>query len=261
MSGFTFDWSGVFSGAPADWLLSGLLNTTLVTITGSAAASLLAIVLILLRTSDSRSLRYPAQAVIMIFRNTPLLVQLFFWYFAVYPVLPEIFRDWIIDGHWFSSPESGFLWLSPEFICAWLGLSWFTGAFLAEELRAGLQAVSAGQSEAARSQGFSRWECFRFILLPQAMRNAWQPMIGQYLNLIKLSSLASGIGFAEIIYSTREIESFNAHAAEAYAVGTLLYLILGVVMGQLLIRCSPNRITRSAFATQPGFWRRFGFLL
>lgn len=248
MNSFQFDWSGVLTGVPATWLLSGLLNTLLITIVGSVVASVLAILLLLMRTSESRCLRYPAQAVIMAFRNTPLLVQLFFWYFATYPALPEAFRDWVISDHWFSPLPDGFRFLSPEFICAWLGLSWFTAAFLAEELRAGLQAVSIGQGEAALSQGFSRWNSFRYILLPQAIRNAWQPVVGQYLNLMKLSSLASGIGFAEIIYSTRQIESFNAHAIEAYAIGTLLYLALGVLMGQLFLRFGPGSTIPAAQA-------------
>jgi polar amino acid transport system permease protein len=197
MNSFQFDWSGVLTGVPATWLLSGLLNTLLITIVGSVVASVLAILLLLMRTSESRCLRYPAQAVIMAFRNTPLLVQLFFWYFAAYPALPEAFRDWVISDHWFSPLPDGFRFLSPEFICAWLGLSWFTAAFLAEELRAGLQAVSVGQGEAALSQGFSRWKSFRYILLPQAI-HAWQPVVGQYLNLMKLSSLASGIGLLKL---------------------------------------------------------------
>ncbi|NDI85893.1 amino acid ABC transporter permease [Undibacterium crateris] len=236
MSGFHLDWNGVLSGPPASWLLAGLLNTGLITVLGSITASVLALALILLRTSELRALRNLAQGIVLVFRNTPLLVQIFFWYFAVYPALPEVVRDWIVSDHWFSPLANGFRCLSPEFFCAWLGLSWFTAAFLAEELRTGLQAVPLGQAEAARSQGLSRWKTLRYILLPQAMCNAWQPMIGQYLNLMKLSSLASGIGFAEIIYSTRQIESFNSHAIEAYAIATLLYLILGLLMGQLLLR-------------------------
>jgi len=256
MNSFHFDWRGVLTGAPADWLMAGLANTIFITVAGTVAASVVAILLLLGRTSDSRYFKCLAQAVIMAFRNTPLLVQLFFWYFAAYPALPEFFRDWVVADHWFSPSPSGFRCLSPEFVCAWLGLSCFTGAFLAEELRAGLQAVPAGQNEAALAQGFSRWKSFRYILLPQAMRNAWQPIVGQYLNLMKLSSLASGIGFAEIIYSTREIESFNAHAIEAYAIGTLLYLILGVLMGQLFLYFGSSQKKRNAVSrTSPGNWR------
>jgi polar amino acid transport system permease protein len=72
------------------------------------------------------------------------------------------------------------------------------------------------------------------------MRNAWQPVVGQYLNLMKLSSLATGIGFAELTYQVRQIESYNAHALEAFAVGTVLYLALGLVMGGLFAWLGPR---------------------
>jgi polar amino acid transport system permease protein len=80
---------------------------------------------------------------------------------------------------------------------------------------------------------------FRYILLPQGLANAWQPVVGQYLNLMKLSSLASGIGFAELTYQVRQIESYNAHALEAFTVGTVLYLLTGMLMGAVLVRLGP----------------------
>ncbi len=120
------------------------------------------------------------------------------------------------------------------------GLGVFTSAFLVEEIASGLRAVSHGQREAALSQGFTPWQELRFILLPQGLGNARQPIVGQYLNLMKLSSLASGIGFAELTYQVRQIESYNAHALEAFAVGTALYLGAGGGDG------------RGAHASRPG---------
>jgi hypothetical protein len=72
------------------------------------------------------------------------------------------------------------------------------------------------------------------------LANAWQPVVGQYLNLMKLSSLASGIGFAELTYQVRQIESYNAHALEAFTLGTALYLLTGLVMGMVLVRIGPD---------------------
>jgi polar amino acid transport system permease protein len=114
-----------------------------------------------------------------------------------------------------------------------VGAGLFTAAFLVEEIQAGLHAVPRGQIEAAKSQGFSDLALFRWVLLPQGLENAWQPVVGQYLNLMKLSSLATGIGFAELTYQTRQIESFNAHALEAFTVGSVLYLALGLLMSLL----------------------------
>ncbi len=151
------------------------------------------------------------------------------------------------DEHAWSILPGNVWWLTPEFLCSMWGLGVFTSAFLVEEIASGLRAVSPGQREAALSQGFTPWQELRFILLPQGLANAWQPIVGQYLNLMKLSSLASGIGFAELTYQVRQIESYNAHALEAFAVGTALYLALGVAMGVALTRLGPGRkLQRSA---------------
>ncbi len=82
-------------------------------------------------------------------------------------------------------------------------------------------------------------------MLPQALANAWQPIVGQYLNLMKLSSLASAIGFAELTYQVRQIESYNAHALEAFAVGTVLYLLFGLALGAPLVPLDALALRRS----------------
>lgn len=155
--------------------------------------------------------------------------------------MPLAARDFINDDHAWSILPGNVWWLTPEFLCSMWGLGVFTSAFLVEEIASGLRAVSHGQREAALAQGFTPWGELRHILLPQGLANAWQPIIGQYLNLMKLSSLASGIGFAELTYQVRQIESYNAHALEAFAVGTVLYLALGVVMGMALARLGPGK--------------------
>ncbi|WP_201150516.1 amino acid ABC transporter permease, partial [Klebsiella michiganensis] len=188
-----------------------------------------------------RDSRWLVAAWVSLFRNTPLLVQLLFWYFAAWNLLPLGARDFINDDHSWSILPGNVWWLTPEFLCSMWGLGVFTSAFLIEEIASGLRAVSHGQREAALSQGFTPWQELRHILLPQGLANAWQPIIGQYLNLMKLSSLASGIGFAELTYQVRQIESYNAHALEAFAVGTALYLALGVLMGVALTRLGPGR--------------------
>lgn len=234
MNGLTLDWGGVLTGAPVQWLFSGLLVCVLITIVACLAASLLAFGLLALRISPLKPVRALAIATIELFRNTPLLVQLFFWYFAAYTALPEALRELIIADHPWATMPGNIRLLTPEFVSSAWGLAWFGAAFLAEEMRSGLKAVPPGQYEAAISQGFSRRAALRHVLIPQALRNAWQPMVGQYQNLMKLSSLASGIGLSELTYRVREIETFNAHVLEAYALGTALYLGLGLVMGLIL---------------------------
>ena len=236
-----FDWHGVLSGQPLQWIISGFLTTLWVSLAGIVLASVLATLFLLLRLAGGRLGQGITSCWVSLFRNTPLLVQLLFWYFAAWNFLPQGIRDFVNDPHDWSILPGDVWWLTPEFLCSMWGLGVFTSAFLIEEIASGLRAVSHGQREAALSQGFTPWQELRHILLPQGLANAWQPIIGQYLNLMKLSSLASGIGFAELTYQVRQIESYNAHALEAFAVGTGLYLALGVLMGVALTRLGPGK--------------------
>ncbi|TCQ87553.1 MULTISPECIES: amino acid ABC transporter permease [Rahnella] len=235
------DWAGVLTGQPLQWIIAGFLTTLYVSIVGSLLATLLTVLLQALRLSSSRLARGAVAAFVSVFRNTPLLVQLLFWYFAAYGALPQSWRFYIGDNHPWATFPGNIAWLTPEFLCAAWGLALFTAAFLVEEVQAGLNSVSKGQTEAAISQGFSRKTLLLSILLPQALINAWQPITGQYLNLMKLSSLATGIGFSELTYQVSQIESYNAHAFESFAVGTLLYLALGLILGWLMTAFGPKR--------------------
>lgn len=235
------DWAGVLTGQPLQWIISGFLTTLYVTLAGSILATLLTLVLLFLRLAPGCVGRGFVAAYVSVFRNTPLLVQLLFWYFAAYGVLPQSWRFYIGDVHPWAVLPVNVSWLTPEFLCATWGLALFSAAFLLEEVQAGLNSVPVGQTEAAVSQGFSRWALLRYVLLPQGLTNAWQPITGQYLNLMKLSSLATGIGFSELTYQIGRIESYNAHALEGFAVGTALYLLLGLVMGWLLVAFGPKR--------------------
>ena len=240
-----FDWQGVLSGQPLQWIISGFLTTLWVTLAGVALASLLAALFLLLRLAGGRLGQSITACWVSIFRNTPLLVQLLFWYFAAWNFLPSELRNFINEPPEWSILPGNVWWLTPEFICSAWGLGVFTSAFLIEEVASGLRSVPDGQREAALAQGFSTAGLLRHVLLPQGLANAWQPVVGQYLNLMKLSSLASGIGFAELTYQVRQIESYNAHALEAFAVGTGLYLFTGVVLGLLLTRLGPKPVGQS----------------
>ena len=109
---------------------------------------------------------------------------------------------------------------------------------LIEEVESGLRSVPAGQREAALAGDFPHGVCFATFFCHRDSLTR-QPVVGQYLNLMKLSSLASGIGFAELTYRVRQIESYNAHATEAFTVGTVLYLLTGMVTGSVLVRLGP----------------------
>lgn len=151
------DWHGVLSGQPLQWIISGFLTTVWVSVAGMLLATALAVLLLALRLGGGRPGRWLVAAWVSLFRNTPLLVQLLFWYFAAWNLLPLAARDFINDSHSWSILPGDVWWLTPEFLCSMWGLGVFTSAFLVEEIAAGLRAVSHGQREAALSQGFSPW--------------------------------------------------------------------------------------------------------
>jgi polar amino acid transport system permease protein len=229
------DWAGVLTGEPAHWLLEGLSVTLVVTVVSSAGATIFAVLLTAMRLSSAKPIRWLALGVVSALRNTPLLVQLLVWYFVGFGMLPAGLKSWLVAEHPWAVLPGNISMLAPEFLAAAWGLSLFSGVFLSEEIRAGLNAIPRGQREAAASQGLSSWDALASVLLPQALRNARQPIVGQYLNLMKLTSIACSIGLAEITYQARVIESFNSHAFEAFAAGTILYLALGFVLERLLL--------------------------
>ena len=149
------DWQGVLSGQPLQWIMSGFLTTLWVTLAGIVLATLLAILLLGLRLSGNRIAGGMVSVWVSVFRNTPLLVQLMFWYFAAWNLLPREVITFINAEHPWSILPGEVWWLTPEFLCSAWGLGIFTSAFLVEEIASGLQAVSSGQREAAVAQGFS----------------------------------------------------------------------------------------------------------
>ena len=132
-------------------------------------------------------------------------------------MLPEAVNDWL--NQW-----------PFEFVAAVIALTVYTAAFIAEDIRSGIRAVPREQMEAARSQGFSYLAAMRFVILPQAVRVTIPPLIGQFLNATKNSSLAMTIGVAELTYQARQIESVTFKGLEAFTAATLIYLLVSLTI-------------------------------
>ncbi len=221
MFNYQFDWAVVTSGQYAQWLLSGIKVTIELSVVAIVGSFLLGLIIAVMRMSNVRPVRWFAHAYLEFFRNTPLLVQIFFWYFGSYKILPKVVNDWLNTTNF-------------EFSAAVIALTIYTSAFIAEDIRSGVRAIPKEQMEAAQSSGFSYLRSMYYIILPQAVRLTIPTLINQFLNLTKNSSLAMTIGVAELTYQARQVESYTFKGFEAFTAATLVYLALSIIITWML---------------------------
>ncbi len=221
MFSYQFDWSVVTSGQYYEWLVSGLKITLELSVWSIILSFLLGLIIAVMRMSNVRPILWFSHAYLEFFRNTPLLVQIFFWYFGSYQILPKAVNDWLNSVNF-------------EFAAAVIALTIYTSAFIAEDIRSGVRSIPKEQMEAARSSGFSYLRSMQFIILPQAVRLTIPPLINQFLNVTKNSSLAMTIGVAEITYQARQVESYTFKGFEAFTAATLVYLGLSLAITGLM---------------------------
>lgn len=222
MFNYEFNWDIVLYGEYRDWILAGLQMTLALAAASIVLAFLLGLLIAVMRLANNRLVRGVAISYLEFFRNTPLLVQIFFWYFGSYTILPEAWNEWLNDTNQF------------EFAAAVVALTIYTSAFIAEDIRSGILSIPKEQMEAARSSGFSYLRAMRFIVLPQAVRITIPPLVNQFLNLTKNSSLAMTIGVAELTYQARQIESHTLKGFEAFTASTVVYLVLSLLITYLV---------------------------
>jgi polar amino acid transport system permease protein len=212
------------------WLWDGFLVTLWISACTIVTATLLGFLLAAGRASQIRILQWSVIGYSTLFRNTPLLIQLFFWYFAGGQLFSSFFIQnmnlldkFIISGISFS-------WPSFEFLTGFLGLTLYSAAFITEEIRAGINGVAGGQKSAANALGLTDWQSMRYVILPQARKIAMLPLFGQYMNVIKNSSLAMAIGVAELSYASRQVETETLLTFQTFGVSTVLYVVIVVLM-------------------------------
>lgn len=219
------------------WLLDGFLLTLALSLLVCILATALGGLLAIARLSRRRWLLWPARAYLASLRNTPLLVQLFFWYFGVASMLPENMVSWLNMPHSVALGSWELNWPSFEFIAGAWGVTLYTSAFIAEEFRAGIASVRTQQWQAGMALGLRDSQVWRYVVLPQALRTALPPLLGQYMNALKNTSLAMAIGLAELSYASRQVETETFKTFQAFGIATLLYVLsiaLIEVIGQLI---------------------------
>ncbi len=222
MLNYQFDWHLILNGEYRQWLLSGLWLTLKLATVSMILSFFLGLIIAVMKMSGQRFVRAGASVYLEVVRNTPLLVQIFFWYFGSFKLLPAAWNEWLNATNEF------------EFIAATMALTIYTSAFIAEDIRSGVRAIPKEQTEAGFSSGLSFLQVMRWIILPQAVRMTIPPLVNQFLNLAKNSSLAMTIGVAELTYQARQIESHTLKGFEAFTAATLIYLILSLVITGLM---------------------------
>jgi len=226
------------------WMLQGWLMTVWMSVLVVANSMVLGLFLAAARSSGNGWVTGFAAAYVSAFRNTPLLVQLFFWYFGAPSLLPEAAREWLNSSHVLLQWGGVVLlrWPSFEFLVAWVGLVLYSTAYVGEEIRSGIRGVAPHQSSAAHALGFTRAQVLRYIVFPQALRIARPPLVGQTMNTIKNTSLAMAVGLVELSYTSRQVEAETFKTFQAFGFATLFYIATIFVvdhLGQRLERRPP----------------------
>lgn len=221
---YNWNWRIFFEPAPngtgtyLDMLLTGLALTIETALCAWIIALAFGAVMGVLRTLPSKAANHVGFAWVEFFRNMPLLVQLFIWFF----VLPEIL------------PPSWGLWMkqmsNAPFYTAAIGIGLFMSARVAEQTRAGIGALPRGQKMAATALGLTTAQTYRYVLLPMAFRIMIPPLTSEFLSTIKNTSVAITIGLIELTGEARAMQEFSFQVFEAFTGATLLYLLINIVV-------------------------------
>jgi glutamate/aspartate transport system permease protein len=205
-------------GTYLDMLLSGLWLTIATSLCAWVIALVAGSIIGVMRTLPSKLANLVGFAYVEFFRNLPLLVQIFLWFF----VLPELL------------PSAWGLWLKQlphaPFYTAAIGIGLFMSARVAEQLRAGISSLPRGQKQAATALGLTTMQAYTYVLLPIAYRIILPPLTSEFLNTIKNTSVAITIGLLELTGQARAMQEFSFQVFEAYTGATVMYLLINIVV-------------------------------
>jgi len=207
------DTLGTFSEWKVGLFLSGLWLTLKISAISIVIGMAIGMLTGLARISDNPAFKWTAIGYIELVRGSPLLVQLMIWYYVIGTLVNQILTN-------ASLPKVPTFWYGA------LGLAIFTGAYTAEIVRAGIQSINLGQMEAARSLGMSYTQAMRKVVMPQAIKRILPALAGQFISLIKDSSLLGVIAIRELTKVTREVVTASLQTYEMWIVCAILYLVM-----------------------------------
>ncbi|MDT9000246.1 amino acid ABC transporter permease [Paucibacter sp. APW11] len=189
-----------------DWLVSAWGWTLAVSAIGLVLALAIGSLMGVLRTTRRKPLVLIGECWTELFRNLPLIVQLFLWFFVIAEFIPAMKQ-------------------LPNYLLAALGLGFFTSARISEQVRAGIMAIPSGQRAAGMALGLSQWQTYRFVLLPVAFRTIIPPLTSEAMSLVKNSSVAFALSVLELTQFARQVGEETSRPTEVYAIVTLLYFV------------------------------------
>jgi len=216
---YNWNWGVLLQDPYLGWLVSGLGWTLSIALLAWCIAFSLGSLLGVARTTPIAPLRWIGTAYVELFRNIPLLVQMFLWFFVMPEVLP---REW---GRWVKRDLP-----MPEFTTAVLCLGFYTASRVAEQVRSGLNSVPKGLLAAGRASGLTLPQIYRYILLPLGYRIIVPSLTSDFLGIFKNSSLALTIGVMELTAQSRQIENYTFQGFEAFTAATVLYIAITVIV-------------------------------
>jgi His/Glu/Gln/Arg/opine family amino acid ABC transporter permease subunit len=201
-----------------DWLITGLGWTLAVALSAWVLALLFGSIVGTLRTAPRKGLVLIATTWVELFRNIPLLVQMFLWFFVVPELLPRDLSLWVKQD----MP-------AKEFFTAVICLGLFTSARVAEQVRAGIQSLPGGQRMAGLAIGLTLPQTYRYVTLPMAFRIIIPPLTSEFMNVFKNSSVAFAIGVLELTFQARQMQEDSEQGIETYLAVTVLYFICAFI--------------------------------
>jgi len=213
-----FEQNPTGAGTYLDMLVAGLLLTIKTALLAWVIALIFGTIVGILRSLPSKTASWIGFCYVEFFRNMPLLVQLFLWFF----VLPELL------------PRTAGLWLkqlpNAPFWTAAIGVGLFMSARVAVQLAAGIASLPRGQKNAATALGLTTAQGYRYILLPMAFRIIMPPLTSEFLNTVKNTSVAITIGLIELTGQARAMQEFSFQVFEAFTAATVMYLAINIIV-------------------------------
>lgn len=224
------DWFAIFFQAIPDgdmtwWesLASGLKWTLATAAIAWVIAFTLGSILGVMRTTNKPWLVRVGNAYVELFRNVPLLVQFFVWYFVVPGLIPAV-KTFVIS----MDPTT------HQFFTAFVCLGLFTAARISEQVKSGINSLAGGQRNAGYAIGLSEVQTYRYVLLPMAYRIILPPLTSETMNLIKNTATAYSIGFVELFFRTREMGEMTFNYYAAFGAATLIYVVIAMTANRMM---------------------------